>query len=199
MYISNSLKKEILERDNFSCQKCFYKGDEENLKIHIINKEKKPSKENLITLCEICNNYAPTKEEEFKEYIREKINSDILETFRKYRKNNPNIEGMNKKFEDGNIITRPPLGYKIIDKKLVVDEEKKLIVQEIFQTFLNENISLNKLAKKYNLSVNGLKKILKNFVYVGKIKFKGNLIDGKHPLLISHEIFNRVQKKLEEK
>jgi len=104
---------------------------------------------------------------------------------------------MDKQARDGHVITRAPKGYKI-ENKMLVPKEDSYLVQELFQTFLNETISLNKLSKKYGLSVNGLKKVLKNFTYVGKIKFAGQVLDGKHTPLISHELFIKVQKKLED-
>lgn len=102
---------------------------------------------------------------------------------------------MHAKFSSGNLVTRAPLGYEIKDKKLIPSENSYKI-QEIFQNFLNNNISLTQLAKKYNLSVNGLKKILRNQTYLGKIKFANKIIDGKHTPLISQELFQKVQDKL---
>lgn len=102
---------------------------------------------------------------------------------------------MDKTFSDGNLVTKAPLGYKVVNKELA-PTENSYIVQEIYQTFLNNNISLTKLAKKYNLSVNGLKKVLSNQTYLGKIKFSGNTIPGKHNPLISQELFDKVQEKL---
>ena len=102
---------------------------------------------------------------------------------------------MNKKFRDGNLVTRAPLGYKVINKELL-PVENSYIVQEIYQTYLNNDISLTQLAKKYNLSVNGLKKVLTNQTYLGKIKFAGQVIQGKHTPLISPELFDKVQAKL---
>jgi site-specific DNA recombinase len=102
---------------------------------------------------------------------------------------------MHKKFNDGNLVTRAPLGYKIINKKLE-PAENSFIVQEIYQTFLNSDISLTQLSKRYNLSVNGLKKVLANETYLGKIKFAGQVIQGKHNPLISQELFDKVQDKL---
>lgn len=102
---------------------------------------------------------------------------------------------MNKKAQDGHIITRAPLGHKIENKQLV-PAENSYIVQEIFQDFLNNDISLTQLAKKHKLSVNGLKKVLTNYTYLGKIKFDGQIISGKHKPLISNTLFNQVQDKL---
>ncbi len=103
---------------------------------------------------------------------------------------------MDKKARDGNPITRAPWGYKIENKKLV-QTPNSFQVQELFQDFLNQDISLTKLAKKYDFSVNGLKKILKNQAYLGKVKFDGQTHQGIHQPLISSTLFNRVQDKLE--
>jgi len=103
---------------------------------------------------------------------------------------------MDKKARDGSPITRPPFGYKFENKKLIPSENSYL-VQEIFQDFLNQKISLTQLAKKYDFSVNGLKKILTNQTYLGKVKFGGQLHQGSHQQLISSTLFNHVQNKLE--
>lgn len=104
---------------------------------------------------------------------------------------------MDKKARDGNPITRAPWGYKMENKKLV-PTQNSFQVQEVFQDFLNQNISLTKLAEKYGFSVNGLKKILKNQSYLGKVKFDGQTHPGTHQPLISSTLFNHVQDKLEE-
>ena len=102
---------------------------------------------------------------------------------------------MDAKFRSGNLVTKAPLGYKVKNKKLI-PAENSYIVQEIFQTYLNNEISLTQLSKKYNLSVNGLKKILTNKTYLGKLKFSGKIVNGKHNPLISQELFDKVQNKL---
>lgn len=103
---------------------------------------------------------------------------------------------MDKQARDGNHVTRAPWGYKLEEKKLVPSEHSYQ-VQEVFQEFLNNNISLTKLAKKYDFSVNGLKKILRNQTYLGKVKFDGQIHQGNHQSLISSTLFNHVQNKLE--
>jgi len=105
--------------------------------------------------------------------------------------------GMIFKAEKGKPMSRPPFGYKIKDNRLVLDLEKSKIVEDIFLEFQNSNISLNKLSKKYNLSLNGLKKVLTNFTYLGKIKFNGEIHASNHEPLISATLFNQVQNKLE--
>ncbi len=103
---------------------------------------------------------------------------------------------MDKQARDGKVVSRAPFGYKL-EKKKLFRAEKAYLVGEIFQDFLNQEISLTKLAKKYGFSVNGLKKILKNQTYLGKIKFDGQTYQGTHPPLISSTLFNHVQNKIE--
>ncbi len=105
-------------------------------------------------------------------------------------------QGMIKKATQGNLMSRAPFGYKIQGKKLLPAENFREI-EEIFEEFLKENLSLRKLAEKHKLSVNGLKKILKNFTYIGKIKFNNQIYDGSHQPIISTTLFNHVQNKLE--
>jgi site-specific DNA recombinase len=103
---------------------------------------------------------------------------------------------MIKKASQGNLMARPPFGYQIIEGKLV-PAQNFCEVEEIFEKFLNENYSLRTLAEKHNLSVNGLKKILKNFTYLGKIKFNNQIHEGHHQPIVSSTLFNHVQNKLE--
>ena|SRR6056297_2015085 len=105
-------------------------------------------------------------------------------------------QGMLKKAQSGNVMSRAAFGYKIQEGRLIPAENKE-VVGNIFLDFQNNKISLNKLAKKYGFSINGIKKILTNFTYIGKIKFNGELHQGKHQPLISSMLFNHVQDKLE--
>ena len=104
--------------------------------------------------------------------------------------------GMTKKASQGNLMSRVPFGYKVEEGKLVPAQNYREI-EEIFEEFLNNNISLRQLSEKHSLSVNGLKKILKNFTYLGKIKFNNQIHEGTHQPIVSSTLFNHVQNKLE--
>jgi DNA invertase Pin-like site-specific DNA recombinase len=107
-------------------------------------------------------------------------------------------KGMLKKSSEGKHMSRPPFGYKwdFKEKNLILAQNSGE-VEEIFEEFLQPDINLSILAHKHSLSVNGLKKILRNFVYVGKVKFDGQISEGKHPPIISTTLFNHVQDKLD--
>ena len=105
-------------------------------------------------------------------------------------------KAMISKASEGKLMSRPPFGYNFIEGELVPAQNFRE-VEEIFEEFLTTNISLRKLSEKHNLSVNGLKKILKNFTYIGKIKFNNQIHQGKHTPIVSSTLFNHVQNKLE--
>jgi len=105
-------------------------------------------------------------------------------------------DGMITKAKVGNPMSRPPFGY-VYENGQLIPAQNFQEVEEIFHEFLNNNISLSKLAKKHNFSVNGLKKILKNFTYIGKVKFNNEIHNGNHKPIISSTLFNHVQNKLE--
>lgn len=104
--------------------------------------------------------------------------------------------GMTEKAKEGGVITKPPLGYKIKNNRLEPDNNQEK-VKEIFNTFINTNISLTKLAKQHGMTTRGLTKLLKNMTYLGKIKFKGSY-QGSHEPIISQDTFNKAQEKLKQ-
>lgn len=127
----------------------------------------------------------------------EELKKEIEDLKRKLENRGENQKkGMEKKASQGNVISRVPFGYKPEKKKLIPTENFKE-VEEIFEEFLNENLSLRKIAEKHKFSVNGLKKILRNFTYIGKIKFNHEIYPGNHEPIISSTLFNHVQNKLE--
>lgn len=104
--------------------------------------------------------------------------------------------GMQKKAKDGAIVNRAPLGYLIKNKRLVIDPKGKDKVNEIFEVYAKNNISLNKLSKKYGFTVRGITKLLRNRTYLGEVTFdkKGN--KGNHESIINKDLFEKVQEKL---
>jgi len=187
--MNDQQKKELLEKNGFKCQKCgYYSPVEGNLDVT----------QNTV-LCSICSIFAP-EDEKIGGYIQEKVDWNVLEPFRKYysgKLNSSQKKGMMDKYKQGNLMARPAFGYKVAAGKLEIEYENAERVKDIFSEFL-KGVSLNQISKKYGFSVNGIKKILKNFTYIGKIKFNSQIIQGSHQQIISPEIFNNVQRRFEE-
>lgn len=100
----------------------------------------------------------------------------------------------------------PPTGYDYIDGNLVVNEYEAVQVKEVFDRFLkghsihairrymNENFKTKSGAwSSHTLVLN----ILKNSVYIGKVKFGGEEYDGQHEPIISEETYQSAQKLLQ--
>lgn len=170
-----------------ACEKCAYKD--------AVEKEKFNRK-----LCRICFHFAPEKQEDFLNYIEEKLDWKSLDTFRKYNQTagEQQKKGMDSKAQQGKPVTRAPLGYSVLNGALVLNEDA-VKVRSLFTTFLEKNYSLNSLSKNFGLSINGMKKILANRTYLGEIKFAGKLNKGNHEPIINPETFYAVQRKLKEK
>jgi len=75
---NQTLRKQALKRDKFTCQKCRLNDETGNkLEVHHITPlvfEGKDNINNLITLCRNCHRFAPNYKEEFESYIKIKEN-----------------------------------------------------------------------------------------------------------------------------
>lgn len=99
----------------------------------------------------------------------------------------------------------PPTGYDYVDGELIVNEYEALQIQEIYRKFLKgQSITSiwrymsENYTTKYGTwsSHNIILNVLRNSVYIGKVKFKGKEYDGKHEPIISPEIYYQAQKLL---
>ena len=94
-----------------------------------------------------------------------------------------------KKIDLGESLSRAPLGYKYLNKKLILDENAER-VKEIFEMWAL-GINYREICQKFNIPSSTLYQIIKNPTYTGKIKYKGQLYKGKHSAIISEELFNK--------
>jgi 5-methylcytosine-specific restriction endonuclease McrA len=79
--IDSKLKKRVLKRDNFTCQKC--KIQDKTARIlevhHIIPLVMKVSDnlDNIITLCNDCHHFAPNDIKAFEEYMKDEMEGTL--------------------------------------------------------------------------------------------------------------------------
>jgi site-specific DNA recombinase len=98
-----------------------------------------------------------------------------------------------RKIKFGEALFRAPLGYVYYNKKLIPDPENSKKIKEIFEMWA-QDISYKEISEKFNIPSSTLYQIIKNQVYLGKIKYRGELYKGKHKPLIDEELFNRANK-----
>lgn len=98
-----------------------------------------------------------------------------------------------------------PFGYKVIDKQIVIDEERAPHIQWAFQQYANgtpKKEIMRVLSEKGvtgthggALSLSSFQHALKNQKYTGCYMFK-DIEMNNYPMLIEPELFERVQKRL---
>lgn len=136
--------------------------------------------------------------------------------------------GMKEKATQGGWVGgKPPIGYKLKDEQLVVDEENADIIKEIFHLYISGN-GYTAIAEVLNrkgyitregrpFSVTSVKGILRNPTYAGKIRWghlkewgkrsKGQrtrqydespvFVDGIHEAIVSYEVYDKVQRMID--
>ena len=92
-----------------------------------------------------------------------------------------------------------PKGYKIVDKKLVIDEDTAWIVKKSFdlvEELMSARAAFIQINNVYNqhTSIRSFNKLLKNLIYTGTYKSKNYYKENYCEPIISLEQFNNVQR-----
>ena len=92
-----------------------------------------------------------------------------------------------------------PHGYDYVNGELIVNEYEAMQIEEIYDLFITGK-SINAIAKimngKYenrNWTAVAVSNALNNSIYIGKVKFKGTIYDGKHTPIISFDRYKEAQ------
>jgi len=120
--------------------------------------------------------------------------------------------GMEKKAKGGNWVGGSvPYGFRLDEAKhLVLHEEEALIVRKMFKMYAFGNEGASAICKQLNeaghRNRNGRKwgrrvvlYMLKNPVYVGKIRWREVLYEGQHDALVSEPLFEKANEVLQER
>ena len=88
-------------------------------------------------------------------------------------------------------MSRPPLGYKIENGKLVVDEEMRPKLIEIFQMF-EDNATMSTISNKFGIPRSTLAYMRKNPIYrTGEYFWKGKVVYKVEPVIKPGDIQER--------
>jgi site-specific DNA recombinase len=98
-----------------------------------------------------------------------------------------------RKIKLGETLYRAPFGYSYQNKKLVPHPEDAEKIKEIFEMGA-QDINYKEISKMFKIPSSTLYQIIKNPIYLGKIKYKGKLYKGKHKALINEDLFNKANK-----
>lgn len=95
-----------------------------------------------------------------------------------------------------------PTGYDYVGGNLVVNQYEAIQVQELFRRFAEGHTvhdcwryMQGKYTTKYGAWTSEalVRNVLKNQIYIGKVKFKGNAYQGIHDPIISQALYDQVQ------
>ena len=115
---------------------------------------------------------------------------------------------MRKKAVRGEVLGRPPYGYKVGNRRrLELIPEEAVVVRYIFRLYLNEGMGIRLIARRLNgedlktrrggnWSMVSIRDILRNRAYLGTYSRFGVRVPGSHPPLVSTEDFRMVQDRL---
>lgn len=103
--------------------------------------------------------------------------------------------------------SNPPIGYDFIDGHLIVNEYEAMQVREVYDLFLKGRTIrsiASALKEKYTNGYSNwndphtVSAILRNTLYIGKIKYKDMVFEGQHEPIIPVDVFEMAQLKYKE-
>lgn len=95
------------------------------------------------------------------------------------------------------------MGYKVVNKKLVVEPKEAAIIRRIFQRFielqspkliaaeLNHDNVKTKQGKIWDTG--HIYRILENHTYIGEVKYKDTICEGEHDAIVDIDVWNRTR------
>lgn len=108
---------------------------------------------------------------------------------------------------------RPMLGYDVIDKKLIINKTEAAQVRQIYKLYL-ENQSLTSTIAELNrrglknktyktktgktipggsFTKSSINRVLTNPIYIGKVRFNGDIYDAPHKPILDEKLWSAVQ------
>jgi site-specific DNA recombinase len=98
----------------------------------------------------------------------------------------------------------PPYGYRLVDKKLVIEPTEAELVRRIFDWFMKRNMGVVAISRELNgreikprkgarWKGTRIHKMIGNSLYAGMIRWGGETAMGTHEPIISKELFEAAQ------
>lgn len=155
-------------------------------------------KKNGVRLLSVMESFGENASGEMMEHFIEAINEYYSADLRE-----KTIRGMRQSALKAQSTGHIPLGYKSVDKKLVIDEETRFIPETVFKMYaagekltdiaalLNEKGYRTRTGKKF--TVNSFYSMLNNEKYTGVYKYGDIRIEGGIPKLIDEKDFEKIR------
>ena len=113
-------------------------------------------------------------------------------------------ESMRNRALHGEVLGRPPYGYRAAERHLELDPPEAEVVREIFRACVEHDEGVRRIARRLNdaghltrrggpWSTVSVRDILRNPVYVGTYRRLGIVVPGAHESIVDRAQFDRVQ------
>lgn len=100
----------------------------------------------------------------------------------------------------------PAYGFKVVNNKLVIDENEQKIVKRLFEIYTTTDLSLNKIATIFNeeglrnrqgkkFTQHQMNSLISNRKFIGELSFKGETISNALPISTDLKTFELAQQK----
>ena len=110
--------------------------------------------------------------------IQDMVGEEELHKNREKRK-----QGIDRRLSEEKVSSRVPLGYKADNGYMIVDEELRLMIVEIFKMF-DEDIQMSKISTKFRIPRSTLSYMRRNPVYrTGEYVWKGKVVYKVEPII----------------
>lgn len=117
-------------------------------------------------------------------------------------------QAMRRRALRGEVLGRPPYGYRVVDRHLASDPEEAPVVREMYRLALDEDLGVRRIAQRFNAqgyrtrkqapwSMVTIRSMLRNPVYTGTYRRLDVVVPGAHEALVSAARFASVQRRLD--
>ena len=117
-------------------------------------------------------------------------------------------EGMRDVALRGEVLGRPPYGYRVVARRLRVEPAEADVVREVFHRYLDLGEGVRVIARRMNeagvttrrggaWSMVSVREVLRNPAYIGTYRRLGVVVPSDHERLVTSERFHEVQRLLE--
>ncbi len=117
-------------------------------------------------------------------------------------------EGMRRRALRGEVLGRPPYGYRVHERTLIPEPREATVVRRIFGLYLEEHEGVRRIAKRLNEEgivtrrgsawTSGMvRNLLRNPVYTGLYRRLGVSVPRAHEALVPRGRFEEVQRRME--
>jgi len=101
-----------------------------------------------------------------------------------------------KKISSGEALNRAPMGYHYKNRRLEINPKEAETIRQIFEMWV-AGIHYKEISGTLKIPISTIYEIVKNPIYIGKVRYRNQVYAGAHKSIITEELFYKVNKKVQ--